>query len=111
MSFFFGPKALLMNLLNLLSQVFQRHNAMVPYVEGLTEEEANSIGDSLRDLIQTRIHGLQRPRDRRQPTIKLSEEQKGVVEANSAMQLRHHFLDIYYVFHSLADMFNTYLSV
>ena len=24
---------------------------MVPYVEGLTEEEANSIGDSLRDLI------------------------------------------------------------
>ena len=59
--FFFGPKALLMNLLNLLSQVFQRHNAMVPYVEGLTEEEANSIGDSLRDLIQTRIHGLQRP--------------------------------------------------
>ena len=51
-----------MDLLNLLSQVFKRHdNAMVPYVEGLTEEEANSIGDSLRDLIQTRIHGLQRP--------------------------------------------------
>ena len=50
-----------MNQLNLLSQVFKRHNAMVPYVEGLTEEEANSIGDSLRDLIQTRIHGLQRP--------------------------------------------------
>ena len=48
-----------MNQLNLLSQVFKRHNAMVPYVEGLTEEEANSIGDSLRDLIQTRIHGLQ----------------------------------------------------
>ena len=61
MSFFFRPKALLMDLLNLLSQVFKRHNAMVPYVEGLTEEEANSIGDSLRDLIQTRIHGLQRP--------------------------------------------------
>ena len=57
-----GPKALLMDLLNLLSQVFKRHNnAMAPYVEGLTEEEANSIGDSLRDLIQTRIHGLQRP--------------------------------------------------
>ena len=51
-----------MDLLNLLSQVFKRHNnTMVPYVEGLTEEEANSIGDSLRDLIQTRIHGLQRP--------------------------------------------------
>ena len=62
MSFFSGPKAPLMNLLNLLSKVFKRHsNAMVPYVEGLTEEEANSIGHSLRDLIQTRIHGLQRP--------------------------------------------------
>ena len=101
-----------MDLLNLLSQVFKRHNnAMAPYVEGLTEEEANSIGDSLRDLIQTRIHGLQRPRDRRQQTKKLSEEQKGVVEANSVMQLRHHFLDTYYIFHSLADMFYTYLSV